>query len=152
MIDIVYSLFANPFIVALLMWVIGDVVVERSGVINIAIDGSVAFSIAVAFVATQHLGLLLGFIATVLSTLCIALLMMTFINVFHVHHVLTGLTLNIALYGLGALIGLKFMVTPSISTLAAPKPLLVFLGIAVTAIVYILLYRTRLGIAIGRVD
>ncbi|MDK6029235.1 hypothetical protein QPL79_07645 [Ignisphaera sp. 4213-co] len=148
MLSEIISALSNSFVVALLLWVLGDIVVERSGVINLAIDGIITCSIAIAFVSTQNIGYLPGFVISLLSTIALSIIFIVFINILHAPHVLTGLSLNIVFYGIGALIGLRYMKSRSIIPLMIGKPMLILIGVASTAATWLLLHKTRFGIAL----
>jgi ABC-type uncharacterized transport system permease subunit len=155
----VARILTDPLVVALVFWVLSDIVVERSGVINLALDGIITVGIAVAFVSTQHLsytiilwgvdmGPIMSLLVTVATTVVLATLFMFFINILHAYHVLTGLALNIAFYGLSALIGLRLQKTPTIATLRLPPPILALVGILVVLSTWLILYRTTIGMAV----
>ncbi|MEM0213525.1 MAG: ABC transporter permease [Ignisphaera sp.] len=141
----ILTILADPLAIALTLWILGDIVVERSGVINLAIDGIITFSIAVTFVAVQNIGYVQGLLISLASTIALSLIFATFINVLHAPHVLTGLSLNIAFYGVGALIGLRYMKSRSLVPIGIGKPILALIGVATAVLTWFTLYRSRLG-------
>jgi len=144
----VVKIISDPLVVALVLWVLGDIFVERSGVINLALDGIITAAIATAFVSTQNFGYLISLLITVTITLAFASLFMIFINILHAYHVLTGLALNILFYGLSALIGLRFQQSPSITTLNLNSLTLASISILTVALTWLILYKTSIGTAI----
>ncbi|ADM28416.1 inner-membrane translocator [Ignisphaera aggregans DSM 17230] len=139
----------NPFNLSILLFVLGDIIVERSGIINLAIDGAIALFISVAFILTQRYGPINSLLYTSLIAIALALLISLLINVLHSSHILTGLSLNIALYGLSAYIGTQFQIGTTIGkTVRLSTWQILLISIGVTLAVWWFLYRTRIGIAI----
>jgi len=148
--------FLEPFYLFLLLASLGDIVVERSGVLNLGIDGFIAFAIALSYTATLALDSASSLAIAVVSGLLFALLVAVFVNLLHSSHVLTGLVLNMVFYGLSAIVGTVGQNIASERnlprTLASPV-IIEWYHVAVAtvisvALVWILLYRTRLGTSI----
>jgi simple sugar transport system permease protein len=144
----VLKIATDPLVVALVLWVLGNIVVERSGVINLALDGIITIGIAVAFVSTQYFGYFIGLLITIVTSLAFATMFMIFINIMHTYHVLTGLALNILFYGLSALIGLRLQKSPVLATLTLSPVLLALVSILAVLFTWFILYKTSIGIAI----
>ncbi|MEM1526291.1 MAG: hypothetical protein QW775_02615 [Ignisphaera sp.] len=146
----------DPFYLFLLLTAIGDIVVERSGVLNLGIDGFIVFSIAFSYTATIAYNSTTALLLVILCGLLIASVLSFFINFLHSSHVLTGLVLNMIFYGLSAVIGdigLDIAAERRIPrTLTSPLPLrwyyVVLITIAVSVITWFLLYKTRIGTSI----
>lgn len=146
----------EPFYLFLLLTAIGDIIVERSGVLNLGIDGFVVFSIAISYATTLALGYPLSLAIVIVCGIAYALLISFFINFLHSSHVLVGLILNMVFYGLSVAIGnmgLSIATQRSIPrTLTSPILLnwyhTLMLSIALAITIWFFLYRTRIGIAI----
>ncbi|MFK8024949.1 MAG: ABC transporter permease [Ilumatobacter sp.] len=86
--------------VPLLLAAIGEMVVERSGILNLGIEGTLTFSAFGAFVAVEQTGsLVFGVVAGVLSGMAVSLVMAVLTVTFKVEQVVAGLALN--LLGIG---------------------------------------------------
>ncbi|MEM9037755.1 MAG: ABC transporter permease [Actinomycetota bacterium] len=84
----------------LLLAAIGEMVVERAGILNLGIEGTLTFSAFGAFVAVDQTGsLAFGVIAGVLSGMLVSLVMGVLTVTFKVEQVVAGLALN--LLGIG---------------------------------------------------
>jgi len=139
----------NPFNLSILLFVLGDIIVERSGIINLVIDGAITLFISIAFILTQRYSPINSLLYTSLIAIALALLVSILINVLHSSHILTGLSLNIALYGLSAYIGTQFQIGTTIGKAVRVSTWQILLiSIGATLAVWWFLYRTRIGIAI----
>ncbi len=84
----------------LLLAAIGEMVVERAGILNLGIEGTLTFSAFSAFVAVDQTGsLMLGVIAGVVAGMLVSLVMAVLTVIFKVEQVVAGLALN--LLGIG---------------------------------------------------
>jgi simple sugar transport system permease protein len=96
---------ATPFLLAAL----GELVVERAGVLNLGVEGLMAFGAVVAFIIVYHGG---GhFIAFIAAGICGALLSLVFALIalgFRANQVATGLAIGILGQGLSALFGKSY--------------------------------------------
>jgi len=96
---------ATPFLLAAL----GELVVERAGVLNLGVEGLMAFGAVIAFIIVYHGG---GhFIAFVAAGICGALLSLVFALIalgFRANQVATGLAIGILGQGLAALFGKSY--------------------------------------------
>lgn len=146
----------ETFYLFLLFTALGDIVVERSGVLNLGIDGFIVFSIALSYTATIALNPVLAVLLVITSGLLYSLLVSLFINLLHSSHILTGLVLNMVFYGLSVVVGnMGLNIASQLAiprTLASPIYLewyhIFLMSIAASIAIWFLLYRTRLGIAI----
>ncbi len=141
--------FLNPLALALTLAVLGDVVVERSGVLNLAIDGLFVLCVAVTFsvfVATSSP--IMALIAVLACGAVLAVVMSMLINVFLANHVLAGLAMNMVCYGIATIVGTRFLGRALPTSLYMDT---VTIGVVValsTALTWLLLYRTSFGVAL----
>ena len=96
---------ATPFLLAAL----GELVTERSGVLNLGIEGTMALSAALAFIATYHsgnhgVGFLFGAVSGAALALVFALLALGFVA----NQVAAGLAVGVLGQGLSALFGNEY--------------------------------------------
>jgi ABC-type uncharacterized transport system permease subunit len=135
----------NVFTLSMLFMVLGNIVIERSGIINLTIDGVVTLAIAISYVLMQRFEPILSVFIVVLLIVAIAFIISLFINVLHASHILTGLSMNIALYGLSATIGVALSIERTIKQVIIPQSYVIILALIVTFMVWILLYKTKIG-------
>lgn len=84
----------------LLLAAIGEMVVERSGILNLGIEGTLTFSAFGAFVAVDQTGsLVFGVVAGMVAGMLVSLVMAVLTVTFKVEQVVAGLALN--LLGIG---------------------------------------------------
>jgi ABC-type uncharacterized transport system permease subunit len=96
---------ATPFLLAAL----GELVVERSGVLNLGIEGMMAFGAAVAFVVASLSGShSLGFLVAALAGAGIALVFALLALGFVANQVAAGLAIGVLGQGLSSLVGKPF--------------------------------------------
>lgn len=147
---------------------LGNLLIERSGILNIAIDGffvlSSAMSYTYAILISQYLGPgeLPTFLSIALTVLSIALMYSIFtslITVLPVSQGAIGLSFMFAGYGLGAIVGNIGRLVFSIHrvrvdyigmTIESSVLAYIFIAIVVTSI-HVLLYRLKLGVFIRAV-
>jgi ABC-type uncharacterized transport system permease subunit len=84
----------------LLLAALGEVVVERAGVINIGLEGLVIGGAFAALVGATHGGVALGFASAILVGILLAILFWWFVDGLHTDQIVTGTA--ITLLGLGA--------------------------------------------------
>ena len=151
-----------------LLAAIGELVAEKSGVLNLGVEGMMAVSAAVGFIATYEsdshlLGFALAGLAGMLISLLFALITVSFLA----NQVATGLAVGILGLGLSALIGRDYesltiaspanLHIPVLGDLPVIGPILfqqhivVYLAFIITAIVGYVLTYMRLGLAIRSV-
>jgi len=93
---------ATPFLLAAL----GELVVERAGVLNLGVEGLMAFGAALAFIIVYHGGgHVLGFVAAGLGSAVLSLVFAVIALGFRANQVATGLAIGILGQGLSALFG-----------------------------------------------
>ena len=154
---------ATPFLLAAL----GELVVERAGVLNLGVEGLMAFGAVVAFIIVYHGGgHFLGFLA---AGLCGALLSLVFALIalgFRANQVATGLAIGILGQGLSALFGKTYealtvkglpkIAIPGLSNLPVVgglfvQDVVVWLSLLVTLAVWATFAFTRTGLVIRAV-
>lgn len=106
---------ATPFLLAAL----GELVVERSGVLNLGIEGMMALAAAVAFITTYSIGHHgLGFLFAALTGIAIALLFAVLSLSFVANQVAAGLAVGVLGLGLSSLFGNSY---ESLAVTGLPK-------------------------------
>ena len=96
---------ATPFLLAAL----GELVVERAGVLNLGVEGLMAVGAVIAFIIVYHGGgHFLGFIAAGLAGAALSLIFALIALGFRANQVATGLAIGILGQGLSALFGKSY--------------------------------------------
>ncbi|MGN6550126.1 MAG: ABC transporter permease [Pararhizobium sp.] len=147
----------------LLLAATGELVVERSGVLNLGVEGMMVMGAVIAFIATQatgspYIGALCGILTGAAFSLLFAFLTLTLVA----NQVATGLSLTILGLGLSGMIGDGYVGTPGIpmNTIAIPglsrlpvvgdllftHDLIFFVSILLVVGVHWFLFRTRAGL------
>ncbi|MBV6658069.1 MAG: ABC transporter permease [Devosiaceae bacterium] len=144
---------------------IGELVVERSGVLNLGVEGMMIMGAVVAFgVALGTGNPYLGIVAGALAGVAMSLLFGLFTVYLATNQVATGLALTLFGLGLAGLIGESFVGTPGVKLQPIPIPLLadlpiigpalfardviVYASFAVVAGVSYALFKTRAGLVL----
>ncbi len=152
----------------LLLAAAGELVTEKSGVLNLGVEGMMIVGAVVGFGAEYNSGsAVLGFAAAAIGGALLAALFGFLTLFFLANQVATGLALTIFGLGLSALIGtayigkplphLPLLDIPGISDLPVVGPLIfgqdaiVYLSVAVTIAIAWFLSRTRLGLVLRSV-
>jgi general nucleoside transport system permease protein len=147
---------------------LGELVTERSGVLNLGVEGMMAVGAVVGFIAGYATGVpVIGLVAAILAGMAMATLFALLTLVFVANQVASGLALTLFGLGLSALIGDRYVSVPGLglprvhipflSDLPLVGPVifgedpLVYLGIALTIAVGWFLFRTRGGLIIRAV-
>ncbi len=152
----------------LLLAAIGELVVERSGVLNLGVEGMMAIGAVCGFGAalvtgSPYLGILAAIAAGAALSLLFAFLTLTLVS----NQVATGLALTLLGLGLSGLIGESFVGQPGVKLEKLQVPgvsdipyigpilfgqdLLVYAALVLTAAVAYLLFRSKLGLVIRAV-
>jgi ABC-type uncharacterized transport system permease subunit len=152
----------------LLLAATGELVVERSGVLNLGVEGMMAIGAVCGFGAalvsgSPYIGILAAMVAGAALSLLFAFLTLTLVS----NQVATGLALTLLGLGLSGLIGENFVGQPGVrlEKLHIPglsdvpylgpvlfgQDLLVYAAVALTAAVAYLLFRSKLGLVIRAV-
>src|SRR5699024_9827754 len=114
-----------------LLAALGELVTERSGVLNLGVEGMMVMGAAVAFVATQltglpYVGALCGALAGVVFSLLFAFVTLTLAA----NQVATGLSLTIFGVGVSGMIGSNYVGIPGINLAPIAIPGLAQLPVA----------------------
>ena len=144
---------------------LGELVTEKSGVLNLGVEGMMLVGAVVAFMVaattkSPWLGVLAGVVAASLVSMVFAVIALSLMA----NQVATGLALSLFGIGLSAFVGLGFVSVviegiapvsiPRLSTLPVAGPLLfahnplVYLSFLLFAAVQHFLYRTRAGLVL----
>ncbi|MBO0344441.1 ABC transporter permease [Roseibium limicola] len=155
---------ATPLLIAAL----GELVVERSGVLNLGVEGMMIMGAVVGFAAANLTGSgTLGALAAVLAGVCMASLFGFLVLYLATNQVATGLSLTILGLGLSGMIGEAFIGVPGLKLPRLDIPLLsdipfigpvffqqdalVYVAFALVALVSYVLFRTRMGLILRAV-
>jgi len=151
-IDVVTQVLDNvfsPLTLAMTLIVLGDIVVERSGVLNIGIDGVVVLSIALSFSLSIALGNPVAVLGVVVAAaVIVALLVSLAVNLLVSSHVLTGLAIGFACYGVGTMAALPYLGTAPRISLSMHWYTVLGLSAALAVATWYVLYYTKAGIAV----
>ncbi|HLQ86560.1 MAG TPA: ABC transporter permease [Salinisphaeraceae bacterium] len=155
---------ATPVLLAAL----GELVAERSGVLNLGVEGMMVMGAVIAFVASQltgspYVGVLCGMLAGTLLALLFGFLTLTLAA----NQVATGLSLTILGVGLSGMIGDGFVGVPGFRLPTIPIPglaqipvlgpllfnhaLIFYISILLVIGVYWFLFKTRAGLQLRSV-
>ena len=152
----------------LLLAAIGELVVERSGVLNLGVEGMMVVGAVTGFAVAFATGsLMLGTLAAMAGGMLLALLFGFLTLTFLANQVATGLALTLLGLGLSGLIGENFvgqpgarlpkLHIPGLSDIPFIGPIvfgqdgIVYLSFALVALVGYILFRTRIGLIIRAV-
>ena len=109
----------------LLLAALGELVVERSGVLNLGVEGMMIMGAVSGFIATVESGSpLVGIVASILAGMAMAGLFALLTLILVANQVATGLALTLLGTGLSGLIGESYASRPGIkSRYIGPAPL-----------------------------
>ena len=155
---------ATPILLAAL----GELVVERAGVLNLGVEGMMITGAVTGFIAASLTGSpTLGFVGAALGGAALSLLFGVLVLWLRSNQVATGLGLTLFGLGLAALLGdpwegqlappVPELDVPGLSDLPVLGPvlfrhdLMVYVGLALVALVWWFLYRTRAGLTLRAV-
>ena len=152
----------------LLLAALGEMVVEKTGLLNLGLEGMMAIGAAIAFIAVYHSGShIVGFFTAALSSTVIALLFAILVIGFHANQVASGLAIGVLGLGLSALFGKTYesltirglpkIDLPGLSDIPLFGPtlltqdLVVWLAVFGTVGLWWVLNRTKLGLIVAAV-
>jgi simple sugar transport system permease protein len=154
---------ATPFLLAAL----GELVAERSGVLNLGVEGMMALGAAVGFITVYSGGgHLMGFVFGGLSGIALALVFAFVALGLHANQVATGLAIGILGLGLSAYFGKPFesLTVTGVGKIAIPglvdlpvvgrlfrQDLVVWLSLLFTPALWYVLKHTKLGLLLRAV-
>ncbi|MDX3926040.1 MAG: ABC transporter permease [Shinella sp.] len=151
---------ATPFLLAAL----GELVVERAGVLNLGVEGLMALGAVLAFIIVYHGGgHALGFVVAGLGGAALSLVFAVVVLGFRANQVATGLAIGILGQGLSALFGKTYesLTVKGLPKLALPwlselpvvgglfvQDIVVWLALAATLAVWAMFAYTKTGLAV----
>lgn len=152
---------ATPLMLAAL----GELVAEKSGVLNLSVEGMMAIAAAIAFMTTYNTGsFILGFAAGGVSGTLLSAVFALLVLIFLANQVAAGLAVGILGLGLSALLARAYegmtivpmgkIATPFLSELPLVGPILfrqdimVYLAIASGIVLAWFLFRTKQGLVL----
>ena len=155
---------ATPVLLA----AIGELVVEKAGVLNLGVEGMMIMGAVCGFVVAHHSGsAALGFAAGMAGGAALAMLFAVLTQLLMANQVASGLALTLFCLGLAALIGVGYGGLP-LPTVYRPFPealrdipvagpivfshsVLVYVALILVAAVWVVLTRTRIGLVLRAV-
>ena len=155
---------ATPVLLA----AIGELVVEKAGVLNLGVEGMMIMGAVCGFVGAHHSGsAALGFAAGMAGGAALAMLFAVLTQLLMANQVASGLALTLFGLGLAALIGVGYGGLP-LPTVYRPFPealrdipvagpivfshsVLVYVALILVAAVWVVLTRTRIGLVLRAV-
>ena len=149
----------------LLFAALGELITERSGVLNLGVEGMMAVGAVVGFIAGHATGVpIIGLLAGILAGMAMAALFALLTLVFVANQVASGLALTLFGLGLSALIGDRYVSVPGLGLSRIHIPVLsdipligpvifgedplVYFGIALAFALSWFLFRTRGGLVV----
>ncbi|WP_065329629.1 MULTISPECIES: ABC transporter permease [Tritonibacter] len=152
----------------LLLAAIGELVVEKSGVLNLGVEGMMIVGAIAGFAAAVETGSpLLGFVAAAIAGALLSLLFVIMTQVALANQVASGLALTLFGLGLSALMGQKYVGVkpPQMGRIDIPvlsdlpvfgrilfgHDVVLYFGIALTAAVWAVLKYSRIGLILRAV-
>jgi len=127
----------------------GGLTSERSGVMNIGLEGKMLFGACVtAMVATSTQNAWLGLVGGIGAAILASLLHGVLTQVYRMDHVISGMSINILAWG-----GTSYLYSPHFTDRAfgstipvVPREVFYLLAVAIPAVIWVYLKRTRGGI------
>ncbi|MCC2612900.1 ABC transporter permease [Neorhizobium petrolearium] len=154
---------ATPFLLAAL----GELVVERAGVLNLGVEGLMALGAVIAFIIVYHGGgHLIGFVAAGICSALFSLVFAIIALVFRANQVAVGLAIGILGQGLSALFGKTYesLTVKGLPKLALPwfselpvigglftQDIVVWFSLAATLAIWAIFTFTKTGLVIRAV-
>lgn len=152
----------------LLFAALGEMVTEKSGVLNLGVEGMMVMGAIIGFVAVHLSGsATIAILASLFAGALMAMIFALFVLVFHASQVPTGLALTIFGIGLSALVGQSMIgvayegipklsipilsAIPVVGTLLFQHDFLVYLSIIMVVAIYYFLNKTRAGLILRAV-
>ena len=152
----------------LMLAALGEMVVEKTGLLNLGLEGMMALGAAIAFICVYETGShILGFVAAAFASALLAMVFAGLVLGVKANEVATGLGLGVLGLGLSALFGKSYesLVITGLPKLSLPllsdipvigptlltQDLVVWLSIVGAILMWYLLTRTKLGLIIKAV-
>ena len=148
-----------------LLAALGELVAEKSGMLNLGVEGMMAISAAIGFVVTYQTGShTLGFAIAAVAGICVSMVFALVSITFLANQVATGLAVGILSLGVSALIGKNYesltisspntVFIPGLSEIPFIGPvffqqnIIVYVAILMAILIAFCLNKTRIGLAI----
>ena len=148
-----------------LLAALGELVAEKSGMLNLGVEGMMAISAAIGFVVTYQTGShTLGFAIAAIAGTCVSMIFALVSITFLANQVATGLAVGILSLGVSALIGKNYesltisapntVFIPGLSEIPFIGPvffqqnIIVYVAIVMAVLIAFCLNKTRIGLAI----
>ena len=152
----------------LLLAALGEMVVEKTGLLNLGLEGMMALGAAIAFICVYHSGShSFGFLAASLAGATLAMLFAFLVIFLKANEVASGLAVGVLGLGLSALFGknyesltisglsefglLALSKIPVIGPALFTQDIVVWLAITGTMVLWFILNKTKLGLIIAAV-
>jgi general nucleoside transport system permease protein len=151
----------------LLLAALGELVVERAGVLNLGVEGLMAFGAVLAFIIVYHGGgHLMGFLAAGLGSAFLSLIFAIVALGFRANQVATGLAIGVLGQGLSALFGKTYesLTVKGLPRIAIPglseipiigrlfvQDIIVWLSVVVTLAIWAAFAYTKVGLVVRAV-
>ena len=134
--------------VPLLLAVEGEVVVQRSGIINLGIEGMMLVAAMTAVAGAQSSGsIAAGFLAGIAGSVAIAALFGAFAIAFRADQIVTGTAINFLALGVTGFVYHEMSAfTQTVPHLASSTPIVIVAWTAIPAALAFVLWRTRFGL------
>jgi len=152
----------------LLFAALGEMVTEKSGVLNLGVEGMMVMGAIIAFTTVHFSGSVsLAIVTSILAGAIMATIFALFVLIFHASQVPTGLALTIFGIGLSALLGQDMIgipyegipkiaipllsTIPVVGSLFFTQDFLVYLSLAMVLAIHYFLQKTRPGLILRAV-
>lgn len=152
----------------LLLAALGEMVVEKTGLLNLGLEGMMAMGAAIAFICVYHFGAhSLGFLAAAVASAALALIFAFLVIVVQANQVAAGLAVGVLGLGLSALFGKSYesltisglpeiglpvlSQIPVIGQTVMTQDIVVWLTLIGTVVLWYVLNKTKLGLIIAAV-
>lgn len=152
----------------LLLAALGEMVVEKTGLLNLGLEGMMAIGAAIAFICVYHFGAhSVGFLAAAVASAALALIFAFLVIVVQANQVAAGLAVGVLGLGLSALFGKSYESLtisglpefglpvlshiPVIGQTVMTQDIVVWLTLIGTVVLWYVLNKTKLGLIIAAV-
>lgn len=152
----------------LLLAALGEMVVEKTGLLNLGLEGMMAIGAAIAFICVYHFGThSIGFLAAAVASAALALIFAFLVIVVQANQVAAGLAVGVLGLGLSALFGKSYesltisglpeiglpvlSQIPVIGQTVMTQDIVVWLTLIGTVVLWYVLNKTKLGLIIAAV-
>ncbi|MEM4969640.1 MAG: ABC transporter permease [Sulfolobales archaeon] len=150
MIIIDYLIIALATGAPIILAALGEAVVERSGRVNLGVEGMMAFSASIAVALSAFTGSpIVGLIGGALSGMVLASIYIATVIALKLDQIAVGLILSLAGMGLADLMAsLGYRIGANIAQYSLAHNMILALTLLLALVLWFILYRTQLGIEI----